>query len=192
MTTYVPVLIGLVLVMVALISLPIVLVNQREHAFLRRLSTTPVAPRWLLAAQVVVNFVLAVMAMILIVAGAAVFYHVPAPAQLRRLRPVGAAGHSGPVRDRPVHRRRRGERRGRRRLGHAVPVPADLLRRALCPAPVDVADHAPHQRLHAARGGSARHAQLDAGLVPPVQPLLVMAAWAVVFGLAAVKLFRWE
>ena len=47
MTTYVPVLIGLVLVMIALISLPIVLVNQREHAFLRRLSTTPVAPRWL-------------------------------------------------------------------------------------------------------------------------------------------------
>ena len=82
MTTYVPVLIGLVLVMIALISLPIVLVNQREHAFLRRLSTTPVAPRWLLAAQVVVNFVLAVVAMILIVAGAALFYHVPAPAQL--------------------------------------------------------------------------------------------------------------
>ena len=49
MTTYVPVLIGLVLVMIALVSLPIVLVNQREHAFLRRLSTTPVAPRWLLA-----------------------------------------------------------------------------------------------------------------------------------------------
>ena len=73
MTTYVPVLIGLVLVMIALVSLPIVLVNQREHAFLRRVSTTPVAPRWLLAAQVVVNFVLAVVAMILIVAGATAF-----------------------------------------------------------------------------------------------------------------------
>jgi len=82
MTAYVPVLIGLVLVMIALISLPIVLVNQREHGFLRRLSTTPVAPRWLLAAQVAVNVVLAVVAMIMIVAGAALFYHVPAPAQL--------------------------------------------------------------------------------------------------------------
>jgi len=30
------------------------------------------------------------------------------------------------------------------------------------------------------------------GSFPPAQPLLVMAAWAVVFGLAAVKLFRWE
>ena len=82
MTNIVPVLIGMVLVMIALISLPTVLVNQREHAFLRRLSTTPVAPRWLLAAQVVVNLVLAVVAMTLIVAGATLFYHVAAPAQL--------------------------------------------------------------------------------------------------------------
>jgi integrase len=38
------------------------------------------------------------------------------------------------------------------------------------------------------------HAMLSSmqGSFPPAQPLLVMAAWAVVSGFAAVKPFRWE
>jgi len=42
--------------------------------------------------------------------------------------------------------------------------------------------------------GAGVHAMLSSmqGSFPPAQPLLVMAAWAVLFGLAAVKLFRWE
>jgi hypothetical protein len=30
------------------------------------------------------------------------------------------------------------------------------------------------------------------GTFPPARPLLVMAAYAIVFGIAALKLFRWE
>ena len=30
------------------------------------------------------------------------------------------------------------------------------------------------------------------GHFPPIQPLLVMAAYAVAFGIAAIRLFRWE
>jgi ABC-2 type transport system permease protein len=42
--------------------------------------------------------------------------------------------------------------------------------------------------------GAGVHAMLSSiqGTFPPTQPLLVMAAWAVVFGVAAVKFFRWE
>src|SRR5271166_2836943 len=81
-TAYVPILIALVLTLIALISLPIPIVVQRERAFLRRLSTTPVAPLWLLAAQVAVNLVLALVAMVLIVAGSALFFGVHAPSQV--------------------------------------------------------------------------------------------------------------
>ena len=82
-TVYVPILIALVLVLIALISLPISIVVQRERKFLRRLSTTPVAPLWLLSAQVAVNLVLALVAMILIVAGSTLFFSVHAPRKSR-------------------------------------------------------------------------------------------------------------
>ena len=62
-TVYVPILVALVLTLIALVSLPIPIVVQRERKFLRRLSTTPVAPLWLLSAQVAVNLVLALVAM---------------------------------------------------------------------------------------------------------------------------------
>ena len=52
---YVPILIGFSLAMLALFGLPIPLVTYRELGVLRRLSTTPVPPSWLLAAQGVVQ-----------------------------------------------------------------------------------------------------------------------------------------
>ncbi len=166
--------------------------NQREHAFLRRLSTTPVAPRWLLAAQVVVNFVLAVVAMILIVAGATLFYHVPAPAQLGGfvlsaflataalfaiglfIAAVAANGVVSAV------------------LGTLFLYPLIFFaglyvpRQSMSPTLLHISDYTPL--------GAGVHAMLSSmqGAFPPAQPLLVMAAWAVVFGLAAIKLFRWE
>jgi ABC-2 type transport system permease protein len=49
---YVPILIGFSLAMLALFGLPIPLVTYRELGVLRRLSTTPVPPSWLLALSV--------------------------------------------------------------------------------------------------------------------------------------------
>ena len=70
---YVPVLIALSLTLLALVSLPVPLVVDREQGWLRRLSTTPVMPVWLLAALVVVNLVLALVTMLVIVLGGALF-----------------------------------------------------------------------------------------------------------------------
>ena len=73
-STYFPVLIALAVAMIALMSLPGHLADYRQQGILRRLSTTPVPPAWMLAAQVVINLALAVLALgILVVAGLAGF-----------------------------------------------------------------------------------------------------------------------
>ncbi|MFZ2058967.1 MAG: hypothetical protein WAV54_16300 [Acidimicrobiales bacterium] len=71
---YIPVLIALVIAALALWGLPGPLVSYREQGILRRSSTTPVPPSWVLAAQVVINLGLAVMALLmLVVVGTAAF-----------------------------------------------------------------------------------------------------------------------
>ena len=73
-STYFPVLIALAVGMIALNSLPSHLADYRQQGILRRISTTPVPPAWMLAAQVVINLALAVVALgILVVAGTAGF-----------------------------------------------------------------------------------------------------------------------
>jgi ABC-2 type transport system permease protein len=57
---YVPVLAVFSLAMLALLGLPTPLASYRELGILRRLSTTPVPPSWLLAAQGLVQLCVAV------------------------------------------------------------------------------------------------------------------------------------
>ncbi len=57
---YVPSLLVMVLLVVGLMSTPQQLATYRQQGVLRRMSTTPVPPSWLLAAQVAVNAVFAV------------------------------------------------------------------------------------------------------------------------------------
>ena len=57
---YVPVLIVFGVAMLALLGLPLPLVSYRELGVLRRLSTTPVPPSWVLAAQAVIQACVAV------------------------------------------------------------------------------------------------------------------------------------
>ena len=82
MDDYVPVLMALTVALIGLVSLPIPMVMNRERKYLRRLSATPVAPVWLLAAEVAVNLVLAVVAMGLIVGGGVLFFNIKAPGDL--------------------------------------------------------------------------------------------------------------
>jgi ABC-2 type transport system permease protein len=71
---YLPVLVVLTLAMLALWGVPAPLVSYREQGILRRLSTTPVPPSWVLAAQVVVQLCIAVAGVtVIIVAGMAAF-----------------------------------------------------------------------------------------------------------------------
>ncbi|MGH7777478.1 MAG: ABC transporter permease, partial [Candidatus Dormibacterales bacterium] len=56
------------------VSLPNTLVRDREIGWLRRVSTTPLHPWRLLAAQLVINVLLAVVAVLIIVLGGALFF----------------------------------------------------------------------------------------------------------------------
>jgi ABC-2 type transport system permease protein len=72
--TYLPIIIVYTLTMTAVNSMPAILVGYRERGVLRRLSTTPVPPRDLLGAQVIVNMaVQAVMSLLLLLVAALAF-----------------------------------------------------------------------------------------------------------------------
>ena len=65
--TYLPVIILFSLVMAAVNFLPAMLVSYRERGVLRRMSTTSVRPRTLLAAQILLNLALQVATAVLVV-----------------------------------------------------------------------------------------------------------------------------
>jgi len=73
---YIPILMVTALIMIGLIGLPIPIVRDREIGYLRRVSTTPVSPTKLLAAQVTINLILAVVAFVIVGAGSVLIFGV--------------------------------------------------------------------------------------------------------------------
>lgn len=192
MTAYVPLLVALALVIIGLISFPIPLVVQRERAFLRRLSTTPAPPRWLLLAQMVVNLAVAVAAVPVLVLGAVLFCHVAAPAQpgglvLSALLATVAIFALGLLIAAVAPNQRTAAAIGTVLL-YLLLFFAGLWtpRQTMSATMLHISNFTP---LGAGVQGMQSSMQ---GTFPAAQPLLVLAAYAVVFGLAAVRLFRWE
>ena len=71
---YIPTVLVIAYITLAMIGVPVTFARDREIGWLRRVSTTPIPPSRLLAAQLVLNFIIAVAATaIVIVAGAALF-----------------------------------------------------------------------------------------------------------------------
>jgi len=188
---YVPILVAFSLAMLALFNLPVPLASYRELGILRRLSTTPVPPSWLLAAQGVINVAVAAAAtLILIVGGIAL--GAPAPKNpaglvvtlvltIAALFPIGlmvasvarSANTAGII-------------------GRVVFFPLIFLAglwwpRELMPAGLRVLSDASPL-------GAAVQALQDSvqGQFPPAVPLLVLAAYAAAFGYLAKRFFRWE
>ncbi|MFF0309927.1 ABC transporter permease [Streptosporangium sp. NPDC004379] len=189
---YVPVLIAFSIALLALSALPMVLAGYREKGVLRRLRTTPMGPVRVLAAQLAVNFAVTVVAATVILVVAGVAYGVAPPKQpagfavaallaAAALQAIGlfvaAVAGSG---------------RAAQAIGTVLFFPMmffaglwvpiaqmpTLLRHLSHGTPLGAAV----QALQRAAGGDWPHPQ----------QLLVMAVYAVVFGLAAAKLFRWE
>lgn len=79
---YVPILVGFVLAMLAISVLPNYLATYREKGILRRLSTTPVPPSSLLAAQLAMGLSLALGAVTLVVGIGAVVFGTGLPEQV--------------------------------------------------------------------------------------------------------------
>jgi ABC-2 type transport system permease protein len=76
---FVPSLMVITLATLGVNALPMRLATQREKGVLRRLSTTPVHPSLLLAAQLLINTVLSVVAVLLLIGAGKLAFGVPLP-----------------------------------------------------------------------------------------------------------------
>jgi ABC-2 type transport system permease protein len=189
---YVPILIVFVVAMLSLNALPPTLAGYREHGVLRRLATTPVGPSRVLAAQLAVNLAVIATTLIAMLAVARLAFGVELPRQaggfvltvvlaaaallalglfLAAVAPSGRAANA---------------------IGAILFFPmmffAGLwLPRAAMPVVLrDISDFTPL--------GAAVQALQDSaqGHWPHLLYLAVMACYALVFGVAAARLFRWE
>ena len=188
---YVPIFLAMVIAALAFYGLPIPLAIYRDQGILRRLSITPVPPAWVLAAQLVLNVSFAVVELILLLVVAMTGFGVAAPksagglvlALILSIAGVFAIGLLVSAVARP------------RTAGVLAALcffplmffAGLFLPRAEMPrALFDVSNLTPL--------GAAVQAIQGAMLngFPPISPLLVLPAYAVIFGALAVRFFRWE
>ena len=189
---YLPILIALSLALLALIGLPVPLASYRERGVLRRMEVTPVPPSWLLGAQLAINLALfSVAALVLVLGGAIAFNsHFPrqAPGFVLSLVLAVAAMFALGLWVAAVA----STQRAASAIGAIFLYPllffagVWLPREAMAPALRTVSDLT-------GLGAAVQAMQSSIqGRFPSAESLLVMAAWAVIFGWLSVRMFRWE
>ena len=190
--TYVPVIMVLGLTMLALLGLPGPLVSYRELGILRRLSTTPVPPSWLLAAQVVVQLGIALAGLLIVNVVSVVAFGAPVPASpaglaLSCLLAIGGLFALGLLIAAVAPTANSVNAIGRLALIPLLFFAGLWLPRALMPnVLLDVSNYTPLGAAVEAIQDSIRSG------FPPAAPLLVLAAYTLVFAFLARRLFRWE
>lgn len=191
-SVYFSILIAFVLAVLSLISLPTHLATYREQGILRRLSTTPVPPVWMLAAQVIINLALALAALAIIVVAGTVGFGLGAPKALGGFilalvlsiaamlaiglwvaavaRTTGAAGAIGQLLLYPLL------------FFAGLWLPQERMPSVL------------EQVSQVTPLGASVHALQSSmlGTFPSAESLLVLVGWAAIFGFLAVRYFRWE
>jgi ABC-2 type transport system permease protein len=180
------------LALLALTNMPMIVADYRERGVLRRLQTTPIGPIRVLAAQLVADLAVAVAMVIVILAMARIGFAVPLPRQpgafaLTALLAAAALLAVGLLiaAVAPTGRVARG-------IGAVVFYPMLFFAGLWLPIPnmPAVLQHISHATpLGAAVPALTLAAE---GSWPTALQLLTMAAWAVAFGLAAARFFRWE
>jgi ABC-2 type transport system permease protein len=189
---YVPVLIVFSLAMLALLGLPMPLASYRELGVLRRLSTTPVPPTWLLAAQGAVQLCVALTSLLVILVASVTAFGAPAPkspagltlsvaVSIAGLFPIGLAITA------IARTANAASVIGRLAFFPLMFFAGLWLPRALMPNLLaDISNFTPL--------GAAVQAIQDSILqgFPSAAPLLVLAGYALVFASLARRYFRWE
>ncbi len=189
---YIPILMSFSIAIIAFTYLPGPLVAYRELGILRRLSTTPVPAYWVLAAQIVVQSCLMVVTLALVVAVSVVVFGISAPANpaamvLSIALCMAALFAMGLTI--AALARTSGAARG---LMAAALYPMMFFSGLYYPVELmpafiqDISNYTPLGAAVQAIGVSW------VGQFPPAQPLLVLAAYALVFGFLAKRFFRWE
>jgi ABC-2 type transport system permease protein len=189
---YIPILIAFAIGIIALLYLPGPLVSYREQGILRRLSTTPVPASWVLAAQMVVQVCLMAIAVFLLLLVSVVFFGVSAPKNpggliLARALSIAALFTIG-LAIAAVSRTASAAR------GIMAATFYPLLFFAGLWYPIQLMPGVIQGISHFTPLGAAVQAMqysMTQGF-PPAAPLLVLAAYALVFGYLAKRFFRWE
>jgi ABC-2 type transport system permease protein len=189
---YIPILTSFSIGLLALVYLPGPLVSYREQGILRRLAVTPVPASWVLAAQVAVQACLMLIAVLMIMVTSVVFFgqHFPGNpggfvlAVVLSIAAVFAIGlcvaalapTSGAVR------------------GITTAVFYPLVFFSGLYYPMQLMPGVMLDISHFTPLGAAVQAIVYPmfGEFPPTSPLLVLAAYALVFGFLAKRFFRWE
>lgn len=189
---YGPIALVLGLATLGLVTLPPILGGYRQRGILRRLRTTPVHPARLLTAQLVVHLVVAILATAIAVAVVVAAFDVPFPENplwfaLAFLLAAASIFSIGLLVGALARTTTSGQA-----IGMGIYFPMLFLAGVWIPRTVmpdgllTVSDLTPL--------GSAVQALEDSwfGITPSATNLLVMAIWAAVVGLIAVRVFRWE
>jgi ABC-2 type transport system permease protein len=189
---YIPILISFSIGVLALVYLPGPLVSYRELGILRRLSVTPVPASWVLAAQLAVQACLILIAVLIIMVTSIAFFGQHAPgnpggfllALVLSIAALFAIGlwiaavtrTSGAVR------------------GISAAILYPLLFFSGLYYPVQLMPSVMLDISHFTPLGAVVQATVYPifGEFPPTSPLLVLAAYALVFGFLARRFFRWE
>ncbi len=189
---YTTILVVMGLALLALTNMPMMLADYRERGVLKRLQTTPIGAVPVLAAQLVADLAVAVVMVVAILAVARIGFAVPLPRQagafvLAALLAAAALLGAGLLvaAVAPTGRVARG-------IGALLFYPMMFFAGLWIPIPnmPAVLQHVSH----ATPLGAAVPALTVAaeGSMPTALQLLTLAGWAVVFGLAAARFFRWE
>jgi ABC-2 type transport system permease protein len=189
---YVPILVAFVITMLSLNALPAVLASYREKGVLRRLWTTPVGPARVLAAQLMINFAVTVITVALIVTVGRLAFGVVLPRQFAGFVVAGLLATAALMSIGLFVAAVAPGGRAAQAIGTILFFPMMFFAGLWLP----IAQMPPVLRhlSHATPLGAAVQALQDAaqGHWPHPLQLLTMAAYALVFGLASVRLFRWE
>jgi ABC-2 type transport system permease protein len=189
---YIPILIALAIGIIALVYLPGPLVSYREQGILRRLSATPVPASWVLAAQMAVQTAIMAVAVLLILFVSTVCYGASAPANpggliLALVLAIAAMFTLG---------------LSIAAVARTANAARGIMGAAFYPLMFFAGLWDPVQQMpgwiqaisHLTPLGAAVQAMQDSLNVgfPPAAPLLVLAAYALVFGYLCKRFFRWN
>jgi ABC-2 type transport system permease protein len=188
----VPILIMMAVTLISIIAMPYTLAGYRERGILRRMQTTPAGPLRVLAAQLIVSLSTIIVTMILLLAVGRFGYGATLPHQvggwvIAMLLTVAAMLGLGlfVAAVAPGVRAAMG-------IGNLLFFPMMFFSGLWLPVPdmPMVLQHISHATPLGAAYGALQNATL--GQWPTWLQLVTLAAYAVAFGLAAARLFRWE
>ncbi|MFE9747967.1 ABC transporter permease [Saccharothrix saharensis] len=190
---YMPVLIGMVMVIVVLNLMPATLASYRERGILLRLSTTPMRPSLLLTAHMLVSLAVTVgTSAIMIVLGAVLFDTALLPGHVLGFLVPYALTATSMISIGLLIAARASSELAAFGAGFGLFFPLLFLAGLWTPGPLMPQwAHAIGEFTPLAAGVQAMEAAW-LGEFPAGLPLAVLAGYTVVAGFAAVRLFRWE